>query len=77
MTYLVARGDPATVEEVPTLEAALERAGRLVSDNYFGVAIRDGKGNEISGNELLACYLGVKSLTSDLRAVEAHDGSAG
>ena len=77
MSYLVTRGDPATVEEIPTLEAALERAGQLVSDNYFALAIRDEKGNVISGDELLACYLGVKSLTSDLRAVDVQDGFAG
>jgi hypothetical protein len=77
MSYLVTRGDPPTVEEIPTLEAALERAGQLVSENYFRVAISDGKGNEITGDDLLACYLGVMSLTSDLRAVDVQDGSAG
>jgi hypothetical protein len=43
MSYAVTRGEPPSVEEIPTLEAALERAGQLVSDNYFAVAIRDGK----------------------------------
>jgi hypothetical protein len=55
---------------ISTLEAALERAGQLVSDNYANVAIHDGKGNRISGDDLLACYLGVMKMTSDLRAVE-------
>jgi hypothetical protein len=30
---------------ISTLEAALERAGELVSDNYANVAIHDGKGH--------------------------------
>jgi hypothetical protein len=49
--------------------AALERAGQLISDNYANVAIQDGKGNEISGDDLIACYLGVMKLTPDLRAI--------
>lgn len=75
MTYLVARGtEPVIIKEMPSLEAALKYAGELVSDNYANVGIHDGKGNQISGDELLACYLGVKRLTADLRAVEAKDG---
>jgi hypothetical protein len=38
-------------------------AAMLISDNYANVAILDGKGNEICGDELLACYLGVMKLT--------------
>jgi hypothetical protein len=71
MPYVVTYGaGVATVEMISTLEAALERAGELVSDNYANVAIHDGKGNRISGDDLLACYLGVMKLTSDLRAVD-------
>jgi hypothetical protein len=33
-------------------------------------AIRDYKGNEISGDDLLARYLGVMRFTADLRAVD-------
>jgi hypothetical protein len=48
MTYVVTRGiGVAVVEVIPTLEAALERAGQLLSDNYANVAIHDGKGNRI------------------------------
>jgi hypothetical protein len=73
MTYLVARGtEPVVIKEMPSLEAALEYAGQLVSDNYANVAIHDGEGNEISGDDLLACYLGVMKLTSDLSAVEVE-----
>jgi hypothetical protein len=70
MVYLITYGAKPTVEEIPALEVALERAGQLVSENYANVAIRDGAGNEISGEDLLACYLGVMRLTPDLRAVE-------
>jgi hypothetical protein len=73
MTYVVTRGiGVAVVELISTLEAALERAGQLVSDNYANVGIHDGKGNRISGDDLLACYLGVMKLTPDLRAVEVQ-----
>ena len=71
MRYVVTRGTGvATVEIMPTLEAALERAGQLVSENYANVAIHDGKGNRVSGDDLLACYLGVMKLMPDLRAIE-------
>jgi hypothetical protein len=69
MTYVVAYGAKPTIDEMPSLEAALERAGQLVSDNYANVAIQDGKGNEISGDGLIACYFGVMKLTPDLRAI--------
>jgi hypothetical protein len=69
MSYAVTYGAKPTVDEMPTLEAALEHAGQLVSDNYANVAIEDGRGNEISGDDLIACYLGVMKLTPDLRAI--------
>ena len=58
---------------MPTLEAALEHAGQLVSDNYAKVAIHDGQGHQISGDDLLACYLGIMKLTPDLRAIDVPD----
>ena len=70
MSYLVTREDPPAIEELPTLEAALERAGQLVSNNYFDVAIKDGKGNQVSGDDLIACYLGVAKLSGDLRVTQ-------
>jgi hypothetical protein len=71
MTYVVMRGiGVAVVEVIPTLEAALERAGQLLSDNYANVAINDGKGNRITEDDVLSCYLGVTKLTPDLRVVE-------
>jgi hypothetical protein len=53
----------------------VERTGQLISDNYANVMVRDGKGYEISGDELLACYLGVMKLTADLRAVDEHSSN--
>jgi hypothetical protein len=71
MAYVITRGiGVAVVEVVPTLESALERAGQLVSEHFPNVAIHDEKGNRISGDDLIACYLGVKKLKSDLRAVD-------
>jgi hypothetical protein len=71
MTYLVARGiERIEIKEIPSLEAALEYAGQLLSENYANVGIHDGKGNQVSGDDLMECYLGIKKLTADLRAVE-------
>jgi len=58
MAYVVTRGDPPTVEKIPTLEAALERAGKLVSDDHLDVAIKHNKGNQVSGDDLICCCLG-------------------
>jgi hypothetical protein len=72
MTYVITRGiGVAVVEMAPTLESALERAGQLVSEDFANVAIHDEKGNRISGDDLVACYLGVMKLTPDLSAVDA------
>jgi len=73
--YQVRYGAKPTVEEIATLKDAVERAGQLISDNYANVTVRDGEGNEISGDDLLACYLGVTTLTSDLRVVDEHSPS--
>ena len=51
-----------TIKEMPSPEGALEYAGQLVSDNYANVAIHDGKGNQVSGDDLIARYLGVMKL---------------
>ena len=70
MAYIITRGiGVAVVEVLPTLGSALERAGQLVSEHFANVAIHDEEGNWISGDDLIACYLGVKELMPDLRAV--------
>ena len=76
MPYLVARGtEPVVIKEMASLEAALEYAGQLISDNFANVVIHDRKGNQISGDDLIACYLGVMKLAPDLRAVDERQGS--
>jgi hypothetical protein len=72
MAYVITRGmGVPVVEVIPTLESALARAGQLVSEHFANVAIHDEKGNRISGDDLIACYLGVLKLTPDLCAVDA------
>jgi hypothetical protein len=70
VTYFVTYGANRRSMKCLPLEAALEHAGQLVSDHYANVAIQDGKGIAISGDDLLACYLGVMKLTPDLRATQ-------
>jgi hypothetical protein len=53
------RNGTCCIKAMPSLEGALEYAGQLVSDNYANVAIDDGKDNQVSGDDLIACYLGV------------------
>jgi hypothetical protein len=51
------------------LEGALAHAHVLMFDGYTGVTIRDGEGHSISGDELVECCNGDKTLSPDLRAV--------
>lgn len=51
------------------LQEALKHAHKLFWDGKSGVAIQDGKGNCISGADLIACCRGEKILTPDLRAI--------
>ena len=53
------RPEKPSVEEIATLEAAVEHAGQLISDNWSNVTAQDGKGNAISGDDFLARYLGL------------------
>lgn len=59
---------PTSKKEV-SLEDALARAVELLSKNEPNVAIQDGNGKSISGDDLVACRNGLKNLTPDLRAV--------
>ena len=51
------------------LQQALAHACRLLSEGESGVAIQDGTGRSISGDDLLACCKGEKTLTPDLAAI--------
>jgi hypothetical protein len=61
--------DVARLGDTVDLEEALEHARRLLAEGLANVTIRDGKGHSISGEHLIACCLGEKQLTPDLRAV--------
>jgi hypothetical protein len=50
------------------LEGALAHACRLIDERKLNVAIQDGKGHSISGEALVACCCGTKTLTADLKA---------
>jgi len=72
MGYLVThaaaneRQSPAGIDEPLTLEAGLALACQLLSEGRHDVAIQDGNGRRISGEELAACCRGEKTLTTDL-----------
>jgi hypothetical protein len=74
MAYTVTHGTiPAGIDSGQgprgfTLEEALAHACGLLAQRYINVAIQDGKGRSISGDALVACCMGVKKLTADLRA---------
>ena len=51
------------------LQAALARACQLLSEGVSGVAIQDETGRTISGEDLLACCRGEKTLAPDLTAI--------
>lgn len=76
MAYMVTHGGPppgAAAIDVGAvagfdLDGALAHACRLLSDGALNVAIQDGAGHSISGDDLLACCKGEKKLTPDLLA---------
>jgi hypothetical protein len=55
------------------LSDALNHACRLLSEGEQDVAIQDGSGRSIQGDELIACCQGEKTLTPDLRAIPKPD----
>lgn len=81
MTYFVtsygfdADGHPAPAaidtpaNGVFNLEDALSHACALLKQSVPNVAIKDGNGVSISGDELIACCRGEKTLTPELRAI--------
>ncbi len=72
MTYIVTHGGlhhgPVGLDPGLTLEQALAMAGHLLWERKPNVAIQDGNGRSISGDDLVACCKGEKNLTPDLRA---------
>jgi len=61
--------DVGTSKQPLSLEDALAHACKLLSQNVPNVAISDGNGTSISGDELAACCSEQKTLTTDLQAV--------
>jgi len=53
------------------LADALAHACHLLGEQEANVAIIDGNGNSISGDDLVACCKGEKTLSPDLRAIAA------
>jgi hypothetical protein len=51
------------------LQGALAHACQLLSEGKPNVAIQDGNGNSISGDDLVACCAGTKILSADLRVI--------
>jgi hypothetical protein len=69
MTYMVTDGiAPVAPDEWFDLGGALAYARQLLLDGKPNVTIQDGNGHGISGDDLIACCNGEKTLTPDLRA---------
>jgi hypothetical protein len=71
MSYIVTHGmghGPQPIDMCPTLNDALVHACQLLLAGQPNVTIRDGKGQSISGPDLIACCSGEKTLTADLKA---------
>src|SRR5882672_7370658 len=60
--------DEATAPKGFDLQGALAHARQLLSEGKSNVAIR-GNGHSISGDDLVACCKGDKTLSVDLRAI--------
>jgi hypothetical protein len=51
------------------LQGALAHACQLLSEGKPNVAIQDGNGHSLSGDDLVACCNGDKTISPDLRAI--------
>lgn len=64
------RPAPAAIDpNFSSVEEALAHACTLLSRGVPNIAIRDGNGKSISGDDLAACCRGEKKLTSDLKTI--------
>lgn len=57
---------PVGIDDDLSLKDALALAGRLIAEGRQDVAIADGSGRQITGEDLAACCRGEKELTADL-----------
>jgi hypothetical protein len=69
VTYAGSQPAPAGINRGLSFEQALAEASRLLAERQQDVAIQDGSGRSISGDDLVACCNGDKTLTLDLRAI--------
>lgn len=74
MTYIVTHdtSHPAALDlgnpKGFDMQGALAHARQLLSEGEPNVAIQDGNGHRISGDDLVACCNGDKTMSPDLRA---------
>ena len=70
MSYFVSgRDSMATIgKKVATIEDALKCGRNMIESEMTSVTIKDHLGNTIDGDDLLACIIGEKVLSDDLRA---------
>ena len=70
MRYVVTFGNrPAAIGPMMDLDGAMADACNQIARGELDVAIQDGSGQSIRGEELAACCRGEKKLTSDLKAI--------
>ena len=76
MSYILTHGSGPGPAPIDTgnprdfdLDGALAHAHELLAAGTENVAITDGAGHSISGNDLIACCNGDMTLTTDLRAI--------
>ena len=70
------RATAVAFEQPPSLHEALTTARMFLLEGKSDVAIYDGKGRSISGNDLVACCSGRKKLTGDLQAEQVLPSDA-
>ena len=59
-------------ETASDVHEALRKARQMYETGVANVSIKDEAGHKIDGDELLACIMGRKSITDDLRTKEIH-----
>jgi hypothetical protein len=59
--------DPVS-ETANDVHEALSKARQMYETGLVNVSIKDQAGHKIDGDELLACIMGKKTITADLRA---------
>jgi hypothetical protein len=58
----------SVAETANDVHEALNKARQMCETGLANVAITDQAGNKVDGDELIACIIGKKTITEDLRA---------